>query len=144
LISLTDKQIQRLKDVMFVRYRDNKIEALRVERHGYRRELAALQKSIGGEETLRAPVDGVISGISVSAGGTAQQGQIIVEVVDPTALWVEASAYDLSAIGEIESATARLPDGTLLELDYAGGGLVLANQAVPLRFRIRNAPEGLT
>src|SRR5690606_3030063 len=91
LISLTDKQIRRLKDVLFVRYRDNKIGGLRVQRHGYRRELAALQQSVDQEQLLRAPVDGIISGIGVSAGGTAQQGQIIFEAVDPSALWVEAA-----------------------------------------------------
>src|SRR5690606_37167275 len=45
LVSLTNKQIRRLEDVLFVRYRSNKIEALKVEREGYRRELATLQQA---------------------------------------------------------------------------------------------------
>src|SRR5690606_33321744 len=144
LVSLTNKQIRRLEDVLFVRYRANKIEALKVERDGYRRELATLQQALAANQLLRAPANGVISQVSVNAGGMAQQGQIIFEVIDAEALWVEAAAYDHSAVEQIRSATARTTDGQVLQLEYSGGGLLLNNHAIPLRFRVLNAPAGLT
>jgi len=144
LVSLTDKQIRRLEDVLFVRYRANKIEAMKVERDGYRRELATLQQALTTHHLLRAPASGVISQIGVNAGGMAQLGQTIFEVIDAKALWVEAAAYDHSVIEHIRNATALTTDGQLLQLEYSGGGLVLNNHAIPLRFRVLNAPEGLS
>jgi len=144
LVSLTNKQIRRLEDVLFVRYRANKIEALKVERDGYRRELATLQQALTANRVLRSPANGVVSQIGVNAGGMVQQGQTILEIIDAKALWVEAAAYDHSAIEHIRNATARTTDGQVLELEYSGGGLVLNNQAIPLRFRILDAPDGLS
>src|SRR5690606_16115175 len=71
-------------------------------------------------------------------------GQTIFEVIDPDALWVEAAAYDPSTVENIRNATARPADGQLLQLEYVGGGLVLKNQAIPLRFRILNPLDGLS
>lgn len=144
LVSLTNKQIRRLEDVLFVRYRSNKIEALKVEREGYRRELATLQQALSANQLLRAPADGVISQIGVNAGGMALQGQTIFEVIDAKALWVEAAAYDHSAVEQIRNATALTTDGQTLQLEYSGGGLVLNNHAIPLRFRVLDAPDGLS
>jgi hypothetical protein len=144
LISLTEKQIERLKQVMFVRYRVNKIEAMKVQMDGYRRELATLQSSLGSRDALRATADGVISRIDAVVGGTVNQGQAVFEIVDPGALWIEAAAYDPEIASNIRTATAVTSDGQGVDLEFIGGGLVLSNQAIPLRFRVLNAPDGLS
>lgn len=144
LISLTEKQIERLKEVLFVRYRVNKIESLKVQLDGYRRELTTLQAALGRREALRANADGVISHIDAVVGGTVSQGQAVFEIVDPSVLWVEAAAYDPAIAANIRSATALARDGQSIELEFIGGGLVLSNQAIPLRFRVLDAPEGLS
>jgi cobalt-zinc-cadmium efflux system membrane fusion protein len=144
LISLTEKQIERLKEVLFVRYRANKIEAMKVQLDGNRRELATLQASLERREALRANADGVISHIDAVVGGTVSQGQAIFEIVDPHALWVEAAAYDSAIAANIHGATALTQDGQTLDLEFVGGGLVLSNQAIPLRFRVIDAPERLS
>jgi hypothetical protein len=143
-VSLTEKQIERLEEVLFVRYRSNKIEALKVQMEGDRRELASLQASLDQREPLRATADGVISHVGAVVGGTVSQGEVIFEIVDPRALWVEAAAYDPSIAADIKSATALIEGGSSLALEFVGGGLVLDNQAVPLRFRVLNAPDGLS
>jgi len=144
LISLNEKQIDRLSEVLFVRYRVNKIEALKLQIDGNRRELLALQSSLDNRQVLRATVDGVISHIGAVIGGTVSQGEELFEIVDPSALWVEVAAYDPSIGYDISSATAIVGDGQTIDLEFVGGGLVLTNQVVPLRFRVLNAPEGLT
>jgi len=127
-----------------VRYRANKIEAMKVQMDGYRRELSALQSSLGRRDVLRATADGVISRIDAVVGGTVNQGQAVFEIVDPGALWIEAAAYDPEIASNIKSATAVTSDGQGVDLEFIGGGLVLSNQAIPLRFRVLNAPKGLS
>ncbi|MGA0562938.1 efflux RND transporter periplasmic adaptor subunit [Ancylobacter sp. VNQ12] len=143
-ISLSEKQMERLGDVLFVRYRTNKIEALKVQIDGYRRELVSLQTALDRRESLRSTADGVISKVSAVVGGTVSQGQIVFEIVDPDALWVEAAAYDPSIAEGVRAATAVTGDGRSFKLEFIGGGLTLSNQAIPLRFRVVGAHEGLS
>jgi hypothetical protein len=143
-ISLSEKQMERLGDVLFVRYRTNKIEALKVQIDGYRRELVSLQTALDRRESLRSTADGVISKVNAVVGGTVSQGQIVFEIVDPDALWVEAAAYDPTIAEGVRSATAVTGDGRSFKLEFIGGGLTLSNQAIPLRFRVVGAHEGLS
>lgn len=143
-VSLTNQQIVRLKEVLFVRYRENKIEALRVQLEGYRRELTALQAAIDGRDELRATADGMISRVAAVAGGAVDQNQTVFEIVDPEELWVEAAAYDPDIASDIRDAAALTPDGQALELDFVGGGLALSNQAIPLQFRVRSTGGDLS
>lgn len=143
-ISLAEKQMERLGDVLFVRYRTNKIEAMKVQIDGYRRELVSLQNALGRREALRATGDGVISNVAAVVGGTVSQGQVVFEIVDADTLWVEAAAYDPAIVQNIRSATATSRTGRSLKLDFIGGGMTLSNQAVPLRFRVVGAHEGVT
>lgn len=143
-ISLAEKQMERLGDVLFVRYRTNKIEAMKVQIDGYRRELISLQGALDRRESLRSTADGVISKVSAVVGGTVSQGQIVFEIVDPDALWVEAAAYDPAIAKGVRSATAITGDGRSFALAFTGGGMTLSNQAIPLRFRVVGAHEGLS
>ena len=143
-ISLAEKQMERLGDVLFVRYRTNKIEAMKVQIDGYRRELISLQGALDRRESLRSTADGVISKVSAVVGGTVNQGQIVFEIVDPDALWVEAAAYDPAIAKGVRSATAITGDGRSFALAFTGGGMTLSNQAIPLRFRVVGAHEGLS
>ncbi|QFR32688.1 efflux RND transporter periplasmic adaptor subunit [Ancylobacter sp. TS-1] len=143
-ISLAEKQMERLGDVLFVRYRTNKIEAMKVQIDGYRRELISLQGALDRRESLRSTADGVISKVSAVVGGTVSQGQIVFEIVDPDALWVEAAAYDPAIAKGVRSATAITGDGRSFALAFIGGGMTLSNQAIPLRFRVVGAHEGLS
>ncbi|HEV7369756.1 efflux RND transporter periplasmic adaptor subunit [Arenibaculum sp.] len=143
-ISLTNQQIVRLKEVLFVRYRENKIEALRVQLDGHRRELSALQAAMDGRDELRATADGMISQVAAVAGSAVDANQTVFGIVDPKELWVEAAAYDPGIAADIRDAAALTPDGQALELDFVGGGLTLSNQAIPLQFRVRSTGDGLS
>jgi hypothetical protein len=143
-ITLAEKQMERLAGVLFVRYRTNKIEAQKVQIEGYRRELLSLQSALERRESLRATADGVISKVGAVMGGTVNQGQILFEIVDPEALWVEAAAYDAAIAENIRTATAIPGDGKPIPLEFIGGGMTLSNQAIPLRFRVMGPHEGLS
>lgn len=144
LIALSKKQIERLKEVLFVRYRANKIESLEVQIDGYRRELASLQTAFEGRQELRASTDGIISAVHVGMGETVDQSEPLFHIVDPTELWVEAAAYDPQIAVQISGADAVTTEGRPLVLEFVGGGLALSNQAIPLRFRIAGDASGLS
>ena len=144
MISLRGNQIARLEEVFFVRYRANKIEALKVEMEGYRRELSTLQSAIADRQMLRATADGVISAVNAVANATVDQGQPVFQIVDPNELWVEASAFDPTIANNIHDAAALTADGRAMMLTFVGGGLAMNNQAIPLRFRVLGGGDGLS
>lgn len=144
LISLTTNQIARLEEVLLVRYRANKIAALRVQIEGYQSELAGLMSAQDDRLPLRANADGVISAVRAVADGPVMLGDAIFEIVDPTALWVEGAAFDPAIANDIVDAGAVTTNGESLSLEFIGGGLTLSNQAIPLRFQIVDGPERLT
>jgi membrane fusion protein, heavy metal efflux system len=143
-IALSKKQIARLEEVLFVRYRANKIEALQVEIEGNRRELAALETALEGRQELRANADGVISHVQAVRGAAVEQNRVLFDIVDPAELWVEAAAYDPAIAAQVRDAAALTSDNRAILLTFVGGGLELANQAVPLRFRVTSPAADLS
>ena len=135
-IDMTRKRMARLEEVIYIRYRDSKIEALRVEITGLQRQLDVLQGAIEMRYELRTKTDGIISNVEVQVGQYVRQGQTIFEVVDPSRLWVEATAFEPHQARHVRDATAFTADGRKLDLRFVGGGLKLRNQATPLRFEI--------
>lgn len=143
-IDMARKRMARLEEVIYVRYRDSKIEALRVEIIGVRRQLDVLRKAIEMRYELRAKTDGIVSRVEAQVGEYVQQGQTIFEIIDPTRLWVEATAFELYQARQVLDASAFTADGRRLELRFIGGGLKMLNQAMPLRFEIINPVPDLS
>ena len=143
-IDLDRKRMARLEEVIYVRYRGSKIEALRVEIRGLQRQLEILQNALDVRYELRAKTDGIVSRVEAQIGEYMHQGETVFEVVDPTRLWVEANAFDLDSVAEIDSASAFTVDGRVIKLRFIGGGLRLSQQATPLRFEIVDVPPDLT
>jgi hypothetical protein len=71
---------------------------------------------------------------------------VVFDIVDPGRLWVEAMAPDPAIAldaSSIAAASARTPEGQMLELSYVGSGLALRQQTTPMLFRIHAPPAGL-
>lgn len=118
------------------------IEAARFEAEALKKRRAAVAASLGAAEPLRAPVSGVIGAVNVVAGQVVEAKEILFEVIDPARLAVEALAYDAALAEGLATASAPLPGGGALELQFVGAGRQLREQAVPLLFRVKstNAP----
>lgn len=142
-IDLARKRMARLEEVVMIRYRANRIEEIRVEIEGMRRQLGVLRDSVERPIELRAKTDGVVSRVNAAAGQFVDAGHTIFEIVDPTRLWVTASAYESGIQERIVSATALTSDGRTLELQFVGGGLALHQQALPLHFEVVGSPPDL-
>ncbi|MBC7799117.1 MAG: HlyD family efflux transporter periplasmic adaptor subunit, partial [Gemmatimonadaceae bacterium] len=97
-----------------------------------------------GVEVLRAPVSGVIAAAHAQAGALVEPSAVLFEVVDPSRLWVEAVTYDTAAAEKLRNASAVTPAGTPLKLQFIGSALTLQQGAIPLQFRILDAPPNLS
>ena len=142
-IDLDRKRMARLEEVIYIRYRSGKIEALRVEIRGLKRQLRILRNALDMRYELRAKTDGIVSRVEAQIGEYVDQGETIFEVVDPSRLWVEANAFDLGVVRDIGSASAFTADGRPIKLRFIGGGLRLRQQATPLHFEIVDASPDL-
>jgi hypothetical protein len=117
------------------------IEAASFELLALKQRHAAVGAGLGGLEELVAPVSGVVSATGVVNGQVVEARDVLLEIVDPARLSVEALAYDPSLVEGLHSASVALPGG-VLELQFVGGARQLREQALPLLFRVtsRNAP----
>lgn len=112
------------------------IEAARFEAEALKQRRAAVGASVGAAEALRAPVSGTIAAANVVVGQVVESKEVLFEVVDPARLAVEALAYDPALAEGIGEASAQLPGGASLKLQFVGGGRLLREQAMPLLFRV--------
>lgn len=108
---------------------------------GMRQRRAAIQPAISGREPLVAPVSGVVSIVRAALGQMVDSQQAVFEIVDPARLWVEALSFDRISLDAIAGASAVLGDGRSVELEFAGRGLTVRQQAVPLNFRVADPPQ---
>lgn len=112
------------------------IDEARRELDGLRHRRRALAPTLAEREVVRASASGVISVANVVTGQLIDGGEVLFEIVDPMKLWIEAIAYDPTAVVDIRAAVASTADGETLPLDLIGRSLTLRQQAVPVLFRI--------
>ena len=117
------------------------IDAARIDVTALTARAAAVAGALGGRDTLRAPVSGVVSVAHGAAGQVIDAREILFEIVDPTRLMVEALAYDDVRAAGIASASIAAPGGNTVALRFIGAAAQLREQALPLIFRIDTRGE---
>ncbi len=121
------------------------VDTARAYYQNLNRRRSAIALVLRDRDTLRAPVaaptDGVISASFAVAGQIAEEQEKLFEVVDPERIWVEASAYDITAVGKVIKASARSSIGRSYELTFLSRGPKLHRQTIPLYFKVEN-PDG--
>lgn len=145
-IRVETETLEILRQFSWVPFREGKIYQAEQRLAGLRRERDALLPMLELREGLRAPTDGVVSTTTAVNGRIVQPGEVVFEVIDPSRLWVEATAAD-PATAElargVPAAAAVTPEGTTLLLRFVGTGLSVTRQATPILYRIDNPPAGL-
>lgn len=119
---------------------EREIQDAQAELAGARQRRTAIQPALSGREALVAPVSGIVSTVRGAVGQLVDSATTVVEIVDPSRLWVEALAFDRAALERITGASATLPDGRVLDLVFMGRGLTVRQQAVPVNFRVNDPP----
>lgn len=115
------------------------VEAARYDVDALKKRQASVTVSLNSNETLVAPVSGIISAAHVMAGQVVDAKETLFEIIDPQRLMVEALAYDPVLLSDIAEAMAALPQGkTGIALQLIGGGQQMREQALPLLFKVKN------
>ena len=116
------------------------IEAARAEAGS----LAERERSIGGSlqvrEALAAPISGVITRSDLVAGQVVDPRDVLVELVEPSRLLVEATTADPSAAARIASATLQGTPEARLQL--LGAARTLRDGVLPITFAVTAAKPG--
>jgi cobalt-zinc-cadmium efflux system membrane fusion protein len=110
------------------------IEAAKLDVSSLQQRSATVGASLLALEALVAPVSGVIAAANVVAGQVVDAREVLFEIVDPSRLNVEASAFDAALVGNIASASIASSQGHIA-LQFAGAGRTLREGAIPLLFR---------
>jgi biotin carboxyl carrier protein len=111
-------------------------------------ELVALKarraalRPVGGPETLKAPVSGIVAAANVHLGQVVDARETLFEIVDPDKLWIEAIGTELQDVQAILSAKA-FASGAAVTLSFIGRAPALKQQAQPLLFRVERSGRAL-
>jgi cobalt-zinc-cadmium efflux system membrane fusion protein len=133
-LDLARRRVERLQQLEgTVPQKD--IEAAQSDVISLRQRAAAVAGSVSATESLLAPVSGVIAAANVVAGQVVNAGDLLFEIVDPSRMSVEASAFDAGLAANIASASASPAPGTSVPLQFVGAGSSLREGAIPLVFR---------
>src|SRR5262249_693843 len=92
-------------------------------------------------EVLRAPLDGVVALSRVVSGQVVQAQDLLFQIVDPKALWIEAYDYSNGDPEALRHTTALGAGTDPLELNLQGWNRTLQQQATVVQFAVNDAPE---
>ena len=140
-LELARKRVARLQQLEgTVPQKD--IDAARLDVTSLQQRAAAIGSSVSAVESLVAPVSGVIAAANVVAGQVVDARELLFEIVDPSRLSVEASAFDAALISNIATASIA-GNPSSIELKFLGAGRTLREGAIPLLFRTVPGKDGL-
>ena len=98
--------------------------------------LAVFRKGAKGvTETVRSPISGIVTASHAANGQAVQAGDLLLDIIDPGKLQVEAVTYDPALPANIAAASVTIGKQTLA-LRYQGNSQQLRQQALPLRFSV--------
>lgn len=144
-IAVLDAQIRRQKRLVDRGVASSaSMQDMQIEKDGLGARRAQLAESRTQPEVLTAPVDGVIAEVSVVSGQVITSADILINIVDPKSLWVEAISFDPSLSVGVRGARAQTGDDQFLDLTFVGRSRALQQQANVLHFRIKDAPDTLS
>jgi len=104
-INITERELARqvqLGDLVPAK----QAETTRIRLDQLRKERGQITGTALGRELLIAPVDGVVTDVHVVPGEVVGSDRVLVEIVDPSRLRVEAVIHDLAVAKRISGATA--------------------------------------
>jgi len=114
-----------------------------VELDGLRRRRDALRATRAEPEALRAQTSGVVAAARVVPGQVVQAQDIVFQIVDPGAVWIEALVYGDIDPAALAEATATTPAGQMLTLRFQGFSPALRQHATAAQFAVDNPPKHL-
>jgi len=117
---------------------------LEAELAGLRLRREAIRNTRTEPELLRAPTDGVITVAKVVPGQVVQPQDMLFQVVDPKAFWVEALIYGTVDASSLADATAIATGGQTMPLAFRGFSRALQHHASLVHFAVSEPPPALS
>jgi hypothetical protein len=144
LIAVTEAKLKRLRQMA---ERGVVLQGLVVEAElelaGLRRRREVVLETRVDREVLRAPTTGAIAAAKVVPGQVVHPQEIMFQIVDPKALWVEALVYGGGAPEAFANASIAGPEGHPIHLLYRGFSRALQQQAALVHFSIPDPSANL-
>lgn len=115
-----------------------------IELDGLRKRREVILQMRAEPEILRAPTDGVIANAKVVPGQVVQAQDILFQIVDPKALWVEALVYGEVDPASLADATATSLGGQPMRLTFQGFSRALQQHAAVVQFAVQDPPTNVS
>jgi membrane fusion protein, heavy metal efflux system len=122
----------------------SQVADIEAELAGLRLRREAIRNARTEPELLRAPTDGVIALAKVVPGQVVQPQDMLFQVVDPKAFWVEALVYGTVDATSLDSATAVATGGQTMPLAFRGFSRALQHHASLVHFAVSEPPPDLS
>jgi RND family efflux transporter MFP subunit len=122
----------------------SQVADIEAELAGLRLRREAIRNTRTEPELLRAPTDGVITVAKVVPGQVVQPQDVLFQVVDPKAFWVEALVYGTVDASSLAEATALGTGGQSMPLVFRGFSRALQHQASLVHFAVSQPPPDLS
>ena len=129
---LAEQRLRRLESLEGTVPRKD-IDAARIDVQSLTEREQRIAASLDVREPLRAPVSGVIARADVKAGQIVDTREVLIEVIDPARLMVEASTPDVSLGSRLGATHLAGVEGVKLQL--VGAARSLRDGMLPLNFR---------
>jgi len=136
---VAEQRVQRLESLEGTVPRKD-IEAARVEAQALVTRERAIANSLDAREALRAPVSGVVARADLAVGQVIDARDVLIEVVDPSRLMIEAVTPDVTLAARIASAQLSAQPGVKLQL--VGAARALRDGVLPLTFKAQSDKAG--
>jgi len=129
---LAEQRLRRLESLEGTVPRKD-IDAARVEAQSLTEREQRTATSLDAREPLRSPISGVIFRADLKLGQVVEGRDVLVEVVDPARLMVEASTPDVTLGHRLSGAHLVGIEGVKLQM--VGAARALRDGVLPLNFR---------
>lgn len=136
--ALAAQRLQRLEGLEGSVAR-KELEAARAEASALAERERAIAASLSAREALLAPVTGVVARSQLAVGQVVEARELLVEIVDPGRLLIEATTADAGLAAQIDAA--QLANGAPLRL--IGAARALREGVLPLSFALQGRDAGL-
>lgn len=140
-IALAENRVEQFK--RFATFPAERIRTAEIELQSLQRRRATLSQRKAVNEPLIAPIDGVIIAAQAAIGQVVSPKDILFQVVEPRALWVEALAHESIDVSSLGGAQAVAHDMEPAVLKFVANSPALAQHATSIKFELTTNPAGL-
>jgi membrane fusion protein, heavy metal efflux system len=145
LIAMAETKLRRLRPLAEGNaVPRSQVADIEAELAGLRLRREAIRNTRTEPELLRAPTDGVIALAKVVPGQVVQPQDMLFQVVDPKAFWVEALVYGTVDATSLADATAVATGGQTMPLAFQGFSRALQHHASLVHFAVSEPPPDLS